>query len=440
MFETNILKSCNKMCRWTMQADKKLLTDLIKKQKDCEFSLKFFLQSKNGDWKNIFAMLELVKKGTRSELDHTYGEFVLGERLLDVEEGLKVISNLYEENDEKRRLEIPGYAEFTVRVSSRSQFVASKQRWGLLRRNWPMRYYTFEVYQDKKGTSDGKELLKGGLPYYPSAGDATVSFFELAVEHFSSYGEVYLVIIDYRARIESLKLAFSRAELRVDSPEIEYSDLLVKVFAKSGLEILTLPDINPTSELVKFEVGFQPDNLSVALLSRQDDIKIDGKEFAKWREEGEGVLTERPEEEILSLLRAGESQNLEYKQHLDDENKKNDFIETVVAFLNTNRGIILVGVQDEGNVVGSQKSAKDIQNLIHDSCDPPPKDIKIQEKKISGNRVILVDVPKGDDKPYQSKRDKNFYIRHNASDMRMERSELVSLLEEKNKQMRQPSF
>jgi ATP-dependent DNA helicase RecG len=162
--------------------------------------------------------------------------------------------------------------------------------------------------------------------------------------------------------------------------------------------------------------------------------------FAKWREEGEGVLTERPEEEIRSLLKAGESQNLEYKQHVDDENKKNDFIETVVAFLNTNRGIILLGVQDDGSAVGSQKNAEDIQKLIHDSCDPPPKDIKIEEKKISRNRVILVDVPEGDEKPYQSKRDKNFYIRHNASDMRMERSELISLSEERTKNLRQPSY
>jgi len=423
-----------------MQAEKEFLAELIKKQKDCEFSLKFFLQSKNGDWKNIFVMLELVKKGTRSELDHTYGEFVLGEKLLDVEEGLKVISNLYEETNEKRKLEIPGYAEFMVRSRGRLRFVASKRRWGILRYDWPMRFCEFEVYQDKKGTSDDRELLKKGLPYYPRVSDAAISFFELAVEHFSSYGEVYLIVVDYRARVESLKLAFSRAELRLDSPEIEYKNLLVKVFANSGLEILSLPDICPESELVTFDVGFQPDNLSVALLSRQDDIKIDGKEFAKWREEEEGVLIERPEEEILSLLRAGESQNLEYKQHLDDENKKNDFIETVVAFLNTNRGIILIGVQDDGSVIGSQKSAEDIQKLIHDSCDPPPKDIKIEEKTISGDRVILVDIPEGDEKPYQSKRDKNFYIRHNASDMRMERSELVLLLEEKIERLRQPSY
>lgn len=241
-----------------------------------------------------------------------------------------------------------------------------------------------------------------------------------------------VAIVDYRARIESLRLSFSKAELKLDSPEIQFKNLAVKVFAKSGPKVVTLPDIYPKSDLVKIDLEFQPDNLSVALLSRPDNIKMDGKEFATWREEGEGVFTERPEEEILSLTRAGESQYLEYKYDVVDGGNKNDFIESIIAFLNPNSGIILVGVQDNGDIFGSQKSAEDIQKLIHASCDPPPKNIKIEEKEIGGNKVIVVEVPEGDDKPYQSKRDKNFYVRHNSSDMRMERSELLSILREKS--------
>ena len=415
-----------------MLTEKELLQDLVRKQKDCEFSLRFFLQKENGGWKNVFAMLKLIKKGTRNEVIHDYGEYILGEKLLDIQEGLKVVSSLYQENDEKQKLIIPDYDEFVIRSRSRPRLLPSKQRYGLLKDDWPMRFWNFEVHQDRRGTNGDRELLKEGLPYYPSVSDAARDFFELAVEHFSSYGEVLVAINDYRARIESLKLSFSKAELKLDSPEIEHKNLVVKVFAKSGLGIVTLPDIHPRSESVRFSMDFQPDNLSVALLSRKDNMKIDGKEFAKWREEGEGVFVERPEEEILLLTRSGESQDVEYKQHVDDENKKNDFIETVVAFLNTNRGVILVGVSDGGSVLGSQRNVEDIQKLIHDSCDPPPTDIKVEEKEISGKRVVVVDVPEGDSKPYQSRRDKNFYVRHNATDMKMERSELIELLKEQS--------
>ena len=413
-----------------MRNKKEHIYDLIRKQKDCVFSLRFFLQKEDSGWKNIFAMLKLVKKGTRNEVDYNYGKYVLGEKLLTIQEGLQIISSLFHENDEKRKLTIPNFDEFAISRRGFFRFIPSKKRWGLLRDNWPMIFCDFEVHHDKKGTADG-ELLKEGFPYYPGTSEVVIDFFELVVEHFSSYGAVNIAIVDYRARIESLKLSFSKAELKLDSPEIKYENLVIKVFAKSGLEMVTLSDIHPKSESVKFDVGFQPDDLSVALLSRQDNMKIDGKEFAKWREEEEGIIIERPEEEILSLTRAGESQNLEYKYDVTNEEQKNDFIETVVAFLNTNRGLILVGVSDDGSVVESRKSAEDFHKLIHDNCDPPPRYIKIEEKEVTGNKVIVIEVPEGDDKPYQSKRDKNFYIRHNASDMRMERSELVDLLKKR---------
>jgi len=317
-----------------------------------------------------------------------------------------------------------------VRSRSQLQFVPSKARYGVLRGIWPLRFFEFSLEQNRVSQIWHRELLKEVFPYYPNLTEAVVDLFDLSVEHFSSHGEVYVVIPDYRARIESLKLSFSRVQLEVYAPEIKYKDLLLKVFAKSGVKRTTLPDIHPELEITEFELGFQPDTLTVVLLSPQENMKIDEKEFTKWSVEEEGVFIERPEEEILSLMKAGESQNLEYKHNVVDENKKRDFIETVVAFLNTNRGIILVGVDDFGNIVGSQASAESLQKMIHDSCDSPPKGVKIEKREIESKRVIIVEVPEGDSKPYQSKRDKNFYVRHNATDMKMERSELLHILEE----------
>jgi len=408
--------------------EEEFVSDLIAKQEDCEFSLRFVLQRGGSLWKNVFTMLKLVKRGTRKEINYDYGEYVVAERILNIKEGLDLLSNLYAKNDEKGRLVIPGYDEFEIVSRHQLQFVPSKQRYGIIKSNWPMRFCGFAVEGQKIGRRSNRELLKEGFPYYPDVGEAIIKFFDLAVDNFSSYGESYVVVIDYRAKIESLKLLFSKAELNLCSPEIDYEKLVVKVFAKSGIKITSLPDIYP-KESTEFELDFQPDTLSVALLSRKDNIKIDAKELTKWRrEEEEGIFVERPEEEILSLARAGESQTLEYKYDVISEDNKNDLIESVVAFSNRNRGTILIGVSDHGDIVGTQKSREDIQNLIHDCCDPPPEDIKVEEKTISGKKVIIVEVPEGQDGPYQSKRDKNFYIRHNGSDMKMERSEMLYIL------------
>ncbi len=226
--------------------------------------------------------------------------------------------------------------------------------------------------------------------------------------------------------------------MRLVNPEIDYKNLVIKVFAEYKTRRLTLPDIFPKSEVIKFDIGFPPNSLFVALISRPDNMKIDTKEYNKWSSEEEGVFIERPKEEVISLIQADESQIIEKKGNIVNTKSRNDFIESVVAFLNSNRGLIIVGVSDEKKIIGCEKKKEDIEKLIHDCIEPPPKYIKVDEKIISENKIILVEVPEGDDKPYQAKTDKNWYVRHNDRDHRMERSELFHMLE---KYMRnQPTY
>jgi hypothetical protein len=417
-----------------MEDEKQALLYVASKQKNCEFSLRFILQRQNNLWKNFLTMLMLVKKETRKEVNYDYGEIMIGEKLLTVEEGLNLISSLYPKNSEKGKLSIPGFQEFTIENVLPANFLNSKQKYGIIKSLWPTRFFECSVQSALAGTDWSRELLREGLPYYPDLGEAAINFFGLSVESFNPRGAVYVVVVDYRARVESLKIALSRAELKLDAPEIKYDGLVVKVFAKARERTVVLPDIHPESDSVSFDLGFHPDRLCATLLSRQDNIKIDGKEFSTWRREDEGIFLERPEEEILSLSRAGESQDLEYKQEVDNETKKNDLIESVIAFLNTNSGLILLGVNDDGSIAGCHGNADDLQKLMHDSCDPPPTDIKTEERMIEGAKIIIIDVSEGDDKPYQSKRDKNWYVRHNANDMRMERSELVRLMARQKKE------
>jgi len=53
------------------------------------------------------------------------------------------------------------------------------------------------------------------------------------------------------------------------------------------------------------------------------------------------------EKTILALVESGESETLEFKRNFDK-----DAIETITAFANTKGGIILVGVEDNGNISG----------------------------------------------------------------------------------------
>jgi hypothetical protein len=414
-----------------LSQDEGTLLSIIRKQSNCEFSLRFILQQDASQWKLCFALLKLIKKGQRNETEYNYGKYIIAEKILSINKGLEIIKELFNENEERKFI-IPNYDEFKVNSGQKIQFVASKANYGYLFDDWSMRFCSFSVV-NKKGDYQEAELLKEKLPYYPNLNAAIIDFFELTTEQFSSYGQVYVVINDYRGRIEYLKLIFSKAKPILDLPEIKKENVVLKAFAQSGSRMVTLKDIYPQKADVEIDIGFNPESLYIALLSKDDNMKLDGKEFGTWRGE-KGIIIERPKEEILFLTRAGESQTLEYKGDIVDENNKNDFIETVVAFSNTNRGVILVGVSDSGDIFGTGKKAGDFERLIHDCCDPPPN-VKVEEINMPDKKhIIVVEVPLGENRPYQSKRDKNFYVRHNANDMRMERSELISMLEEINRE------
>jgi hypothetical protein len=264
--------------------------NLVRMQKNCEFSLRFILQRENGLWKNYWAMLELVKEGIASEITYDYGTYVVGERLLDIEKGLALIIRAYPKNGAKGKFVIPDYGEFTVEGVSEFISVPSKNRYGYVKADWALRFCELRIEQSRTTSNWNRELLREGLPYYPDLNEAIRHFFGVTSDYISTHGEIYIVIPDYRAKIESLRLLLSKVIIQILSPEIEYKKLAIKVYARSGAKIFSPPDSCPDSDIVEFDVGFQPDTLSVALLSLEDNTRIDLKEVTKWREEEEGIF------------------------------------------------------------------------------------------------------------------------------------------------------
>ena len=90
-----------------------------------------------------------------------------------------------------------------------------------------------------------------------------------------------------------------------------------------------------------------------------------------------------------------ENHSLEFKQTIT-----NTFLKTVSAFANFDGGMILFGVDDDGNSVGipdSDSARLDIENRINDSISPKP------DYTLSVNRrsnVVKLTVSEGKNKPY----------------------------------------
>ncbi|MCM1062177.1 MAG: putative DNA binding domain-containing protein [Eubacterium sp.] len=110
-----------------------------------------------------------------------------------------------------------------------------------------------------------------------------------------------------------------------------------------------------------------------------------------------------------------ESESIEYKSIVVD-----DICKSVIAFANTNGGIIYVGYDDKGNAVGIDNVDKEytaLTNMIRDSIAP---DITMFVKyTLHNNNTISVEVSEGTAKPYYIKskglKPSGVYVRQGAS-------------------------
>jgi len=102
---------------------------------------------------------------------------------------------------------------------------------------------------------------------------------------------------------------------------------------------------------------------------------------------------------VMDILSKGESETIEFKRGLGE---RRAILETVVAFANMNGGTILIGVDDDGTVVGVNIGKGTIESLVNDirQLIEPPIIPSVEVVDLRGKNIIVVKVPKGYDAPY----------------------------------------
>ena len=135
--------------------------------------------------------------------------------------------------------------------------------------------------------------------------------------------------------------------------------------------------------------------------------------------------------ELLALIRNGETTKVQFKS---DVKNVVSIAQEMGAFANTKGGLILIGVDDKtGNIL--KLSFQDIQrinNLLSTAAQDHVKSpifISTETVNVNDNRVIVVTVPEGSDKPHTDK-DGVLWIK-NGSDKRkvISKDELSRLLQ-----------
>ena len=121
---------------------------------------------------------------------------------------------------------------------------------------------------------------------------------------------------------------------------------------------------------------------------------------------------------ILEEIQKGEGKTLEFKEKLPENIK---VVKTVIAFSNTSGGKLVIGVNDNREVVGIEEDIFELQDkiasLIYESCHPNILP-EIYTENINGINVLVVRVNRGNQPPYFIKangRDKGTIVRLGAT-------------------------
>ncbi len=134
--------------------------------------------------------------------------------------------------------------------------------------------------------------------------------------------------------------------------------------------------------------------------------------------------------ELIERISNGEDSFTQFKQ---EPIKAKDLAKEFVAFLNAEGGIIVFGVEDDGNIRGLstveiEKLGQDIGNCANENVKPPFHPI-VENISIGENKLVIVYIPKGISKPYATNSG-DYYIKSSSDKKKISQEELRRLFAE----------
>lgn len=133
--------------------------------------------------------------------------------------------------------------------------------------------------------------------------------------------------------------------------------------------------------------------------------------------------------ELNRLVARGEGLRLEFKRKARHPDK---LAREMIAFANSQGGVLLIGVDDNGTIYGSKTPNEDvfeIEKYLKAHCNPA-LDYRISYVSITGtHKVIVFEIEEGSEKPYYVQGDTRKFSYVRVKDMSIQASrEMVQLL------------
>ncbi len=185
----------------------------------------------------------------------------------------------------------------------------------------------------------------------------------------------------------------------------------------------------------------------LAIYSRSKKIH---HENVQLKEQIAGGFAEFSEQDVTQLIKSGESDKLEFKStlrwnlHINKADKKieNACLKTIAAYLNSDGGVLLIGVDDDGNALGliNDHFANEDKQLLHwNSLVKAHLGVEFMQLiranmyDLDGQRVLLIQCLSSPRPAFFSREnDEIFFIRSGNGTQQLKPSEVLAYIDQRN--------
>ena len=274
--------------------------------------------------------------------------------------------------------------------------------------------------------------VKSGLPLYPDGTTAWGQWMKIEPGRVDVLGKLLFLLPNMEAKVDRVNISSKNVGVSVVAGKGSLESLKGKLYVQEAYTGSYRPalhkDLTFPSGIVEVPLGFKPGYIYLTLLSNNDEIVDLRKSYTTYPGR-QGLELELTPEGLEQLIQQGENETTEFK--LEISKNHSEFAETLVAFSNLRGGIILIGVDEHGDIKGVQdpettKMDERIQNFSRELCDPPVK-FSLRRVDLQGRTIVVVEVNEGSAKPYWLK-NRGPIIRSGSTDRVMSRIEAQQLL------------
>jgi hypothetical protein len=417
----------------------KIISDyVISRRSDYDHALiKTALVPIDGGLRPLMSKIELLYKGSTENTGdgsgkyvEEYNDIILVAYKISIDAFLGLLSSISSERrgfylpDNQIRLDVTENAEYYL--------LNSKSHYGYGYHQWPCCYATFHLPQ-LRINANYQIVAKRGLPVYPDIYSAITVFLNLSskLEHHHTLNELIIIIPDFRARIEKVRISGNKITLAAEAKTVPLSAITAKMYLAKDMKTFQSGDLkfDLSSTTVSCQADFAPEEVTACILDENDDILDLREHHLNWSHYNPDIVVEAPSAQIEELIKRGESEDVEFKRE-----PGNDFLESFVSFANSRGGMILLGVDNNGKIVGYDEDLDKLRDKITGKVlsNIQPGTIKFTLQRVEFESsslddkkqpIIVITVYEGSSKPYYL-RDKGILIRHGATDSWITPSEL----------------